>query len=350
MEKVTIHDVAEKLNITFSTVARALNDHPSISEKTKKNVREIADKLGYTQNKLASSLRSGRTNIIGIMVPTLDRTFFSSVIVGIEKIMNQNGYNILLYQSNENLEHEKAGIETFLQSRVDGIVASISQETFDPTHFESILKRDIPLIFFDRHIKELKTPSVTIDDYKGGFIATEHLIKQGYKDIVHITAEEPLNIFKERLRGYKDALIAYSIPINEELIIKGKFSLEFGQSVIRRLVHQHIKFDAVFALEDFTAMGVIQELKNRRFLIPSEVGVIGFANEAFGKLVSPQLSSIDQQSHLMGEEVARLFLRVLKEKEIFKKTNKIKNINEEIADIVFDPILLIRESSNRNGV
>lgn len=339
MKRTTIHDIARELNITFSTVARALRDHPAISEATKAAVRKTAEKLNYHQNKLASSLRSGNTHIIGVIVPSLDVSFFSSVVHGIEKVMNENGYSILLYQSNELLRQEKRGIDTFLQSRVDGIICSVSLETDRYEHYEEIKRRNIPLIFFDRDVAALETPAVTINDYKGGFIATEHLIQQGYERIVHITAAQGLPIFKERLRGYKDALKRYKIPVRRELILKGEFSLEFGRSCISMLREKNIPFDAVFALEDYTAMGVIQQLQEYKVKVPKETGVIGFANESFGALVSPGLSTIDQQTVKMGQEAARLFLKMIRHKQ---------EEEEMPADkLVLDPVLIIRGSSAR---
>ena len=338
MKRVTILDIAKELNITFSTVARALNDHPAISETTKKAVRETAERLNYRQNKVASSLRSGRTNIIGVIVPSLHVTFFSSVVHGIERVMNENGYTILLYQSNESKELQSKGIETFLSSSVDGIIASITLDTTDDTAYQEIKKRNIPLIFFDRELEGLKVSSVVIDDYKGGFIATEHLIKQGYKNILHITAEQDIRIFKERLRGYVDALKYYGIPVDEKLIVKGNFSLEFGKSVVRNMLEEGVVFDAVFALEDYTAMGAIQQLQEFKIQIPEEVGVIGFANEAFGSLVTPQLSTIAQQTVTMGEEAANLFLELNKKDKSKEYTPK---------KVVLEPGLIIRASSNR---
>ena len=337
MKKTTILDIAKELNITFSTVARALNDHPAISIATKKAVKETAIRLNYRQNKIASSLRSGKSNIIGVMVPNLHVSFFSSVVSGIESVMNANGYSILLYQSNESKKHEAKGLETFLQSRVDGIIASVTTETTDEV-YEEIKSRKLPLIFFDRELRQLNMPSVVIDDYKGGFIATEHLIKQGYKDILHITTHREIPIFQERLRGYIDALKHYNLPLNEELIIRGDFSLEFGKDAVRETRLKHIQYDAIFALEDYTAMGAMQGLKDLGLKVPDEIGVIGFANESFGSLVSPALSTIDQQTSKMGEETARLFL------------SQLRNESPSLAEkLVLDPILIVRESSNRIG-
>jgi LacI family transcriptional regulator len=336
LKKPTILDIAKELNITFSTVARALNDHPAISAATKKAVRETAERLNYRQNKLASSLRSGRTNIIGVMVPNLHVSFFSSVVSGIEQVMNANGYQILLYQSNESRKHEQQGIETFMRSRVDGIISSVTTET-DAGVYAEIKSRNIPLLFFDRDLPPLGVSSVVVDDYKGGFMATEHLIQQGYQNIMHITARQPISIFSERLRGYIDALKHYGLPVRDDLIVKGDFSLDYGRKVVADSRTRKLQYDAIFALEDYTAMGAMQALKEAEVSIPGEVGVIGFANESFGSLVTPALSTIDQQTPIMGEEAANLFLKQL------KKANE----SYQPEKIILSPLLVVRESSER---
>ncbi len=338
--KVTILDIAKELNLAFSTVARALNDHPNISNNTKDLVRKAAERLGYHKNEIASSLRSGRSNIIGVLVPSIDVTFFSSVVHGIESVMNKHGYSILLYQSQETVKQEDRGIETFIKSRVDGIIASISLETEQANSFRSIVEEQhMPLAFFDRVLPDLIVPSVTINDYKGGFIATEHLIQAGYKKIVHITEKRNLLIFSERKRGYMDALKTYGLPVDERLILSGPLSIEFGRQGVRDLTAKGIDFDAFFTLEDFTAMGVIQELKAMGRKIPEEVGVIGFANEAFCSLVTPTLSTIDQQTVKMGEEIALLFLKMNKNG---------KGISDEDKQIILEPILKVRQSTTRS--
>lgn len=337
MKKTTILDIARELNISFSTVSRALNDHKAISEPTKKAVREAADRMGYQPNKIASSLRSGKSKTVGVLVPRLDVSFFSSVVHGIEAVMNENGYSILLYQSQEQYNKEKQGIDTFLNSQVEGIIASISLETDTSDAYGAVIKHNMPLAFFDRVLPDLEVPSVTINDYQGGFIATEHLIKKGCKRIVHINQYRNVNIFNERLRGYLDALKHYGLPVDEDLIIKGDFSLDFGRQCVRELISRKIDFDAVFTLEDFTAMGVVQQLKEYSIRIPEDVAVVGFANEDFTSLVTPSISTVDQNSMGMGEEVARLFLKLLKKGDYYQyKPEK----------LVFEPTLLIRDSSS----
>lgn len=345
MKKVTIHDIANALNISFSTVARALNDHPAISAATKKRVRETARSMHYQPNKVASSLRSGKTHVIGVIVPSLEIGFFSSVVHGIDKVMSEHDYSILLYQSNESIRQEIKGIDTFLHSRVDGIFASISRETSHFEHYEEIKKRHIPLIFFDRIVESMHVPSVRIDDYKGGFMVTEHLINQGCRNIAHITARQELAIVTERLRGYKDALQKHGIPLREELIKRGPFSPQHGKNSIIDLLDNNIPFDGVFALEDFSALAAMQELKSRGIRVPEDVAVFGFANEPFGTLVSPSLSSVDQQTVLMGETAARLFLESL-EKE---KNHPVITKTDTSPLVLLDPILMPRASSIRVG-
>ncbi|MBE7178999.1 MAG: LacI family DNA-binding transcriptional regulator, partial [Mucilaginibacter polytrichastri] len=194
-QKITIHDIARELNVTVSTVSRALNNHPAISQATKAAVKETAARLNYRQNKLASSLRSGKSHIIGVIIPSAEISFFGSVVHGIEKVANANGYNVLLFQSNELYEYEERGIETLIRSQVDGIIASIAKETTHLDHYLEIKKNNIPLIFFDRANSEFGVPTVTVDDYRGAFIATEHLIGQGYKRIAHISGQQHIRIF-----------------------------------------------------------------------------------------------------------------------------------------------------------
>ncbi len=338
MKKVTILDIANELDVTFSTVARALNDHPAISEATKKTVRAKAEELGYRKNRIASSLRSGVTNTIGIMVPALDVTFFAAVVHGIEKTLNKKGYGILLTQSDEKQQREEKCLETLLNSRVDGIITSVAIDREDPSIFREIIKRKIPLAFFDRAIEELPVPSVTVDDYRGGYLATEHLIKMGYRKICHLTEARSLPIFSKRTAGYLDALNAYQLPIREELILRGERSLEFGENSVEYLLGAGIEFDAVFALEDYTAMGALKALGKHNKRIPEDYGVIGFANEAFGNLVTPSLSTIDQHSEEMGEKVANLFLELIKDGRFYEN---------EVRRLQLNPTLMSRESSRR---
>ena len=334
--KVTITDIAKELNITPATVSRALSNHPGISIKTKEAVQKTASRLNYKKNSIASSLQSGKTNVIGVIIPSAKINFFGSVVHGIESIANLNGYNVLIYQSNENMEHEAKGIETFLSARVDGILASIAKNTVDFSHFLDVKARNIPLVFFDRTNDDLGIPSVVIDDYKGAFLATEHLIKQGYKRIAHITASQYISIWNIRLKGYMAALAANNIPFDDSLIYVGNISIESGKEAVKYFFEKPNPPDAIFAVEDFTALGALKELKDRNIKIPDEVGLIGFANEHFGEHITPALSTIDQQTVLMGKESIKLLLELISGNE----KNKPKH-----SKIILEPIPIFRKSS-----
>lgn len=338
--KTTILDIAKELNITPATVSRALNNHPAISKETKKAVQRVAAKLNYSRNKIASSLRLGKTHVVGIIIPSADINFFGSVVHGIESLANQFNYSVLIYQSNELVEYEQKGIDAFIGARVDGILASISKATTDLSHYEAIRNRHIPLVFFDRALENMAFPSVVIDDFKGAFLATEHLIQQGYRRIAHVMGQQHLSIFKDRLKGYQAALKQYSLPVEDSLLYQGNISIESGREAVRYFLELPQPPDAVFAVEDFTALGVIKELKTKQVAIPQAFGVIGFANEAFGEHITPSLSTIDQQTVQMGREAFKLLYELMDQQE---RQQGVK------SKVVLEPAPIFRESSARRG-
>lgn len=335
-KKATIYDIAKELNITVSTVSRALNGFRSISEATRKAVLETAERLNYSPNKLASSLKSGRTNTIGVIVPSTEVHFFASVIHSIEHVLKNNGYNILLYQSNESLENEINGVKTLLEGQVDGIIASISLETNDVSHFQNMIKQNKPLVLFDRAHADLKAPSVTLDDFKAGYIATEHLIQKGYKKIGFITTNRQIQIFNDRFQGYRAALKDNNIVFVEDRVIFGGLSIKDGRYGAGRLLRLEDGLDAIIAGDDFTALGVIKKLKETNN-IPPEIGVIGFSNETFSAFITPSLSTIDQQSNKMGTETAHMFLKMINGEVTYNKTEH----------IILEPLLVERQSTDK---
>jgi len=335
-KKTTIYDIAKELNITVSTVSRALNGFSAISDATKKAVVETAERLNYSPNKLASSLKSGKTNTIGVIVPSTEVHFFASVIHSIEQVLKNNGYNILLYQSNESLENEINGVKTLLEAQVDGIIASISLETEDVSHFQAIINQNKPLVLFDRTHADLKAPSVTLDDFKAGYMATKHLIEKGYKKIGFVTTNHQIQIFNERFEGYKAALKDNNIDFVKERVILGGLSIKDGRYGAGKLLRLEDMPDAIIAGDDFTALGVIKKLKETNN-IPPEIGVIGFSNETFSAFITPSLSTIDQQSNKMGTESAHMFLKMINGKVTYNKTEH----------IVLEPLLVERQSTGK---
>lgn len=340
LEKVTITDIARELKITAATVSRALNNHPAISAETKLRVAEVAQRLNYKTNKIASSLRSGKSYAIGVLIPSAEIKFFGSVVHGIEQMANLHGYNVLIYQTNESRDYEIKGIETFLSARVDGMLVSIAKETTDYSHFIELKKRGVPIVFFDRAVDDLGISAVTINDYKGAFLATDHLIKQGYRRIAHIAGPQHIKLFNERLKGYMGALQANKMAVDQDLIYIGDVSIKAGKRAIAFFLEKENKPDAAFAVEDFTALGALKALKDKNIQSPEEFGLVGFANELFGEHITPSLSTIDQQTVLMGKESFKLLLKVMG-----------KGSQDTLPQkIILDPIPIFRESSLRRNV
>ncbi|RNI28289.1 LacI family transcriptional regulator [Rufibacter immobilis] len=334
--KVTIHHIAEKLNITASTVSRALNDNPRISEATKKAVIKAAKQLNYQPNNIAAALRNGKSHLIGIIIPTADRSFFASVVRGIEEIANRVNYKVIISQSYDNYEKEVQTVDALLSARVDGIIVSIGKNTENFDHFKRAQEKGIPLVLFDRTTDELEVSQVMIDDYLGAYKVVEHLIQQGCRRIAHFTSPKKVSIFKERLRGYMDALRDYEVPFYEELVVKSNLQLEDGRSSMEQLLELPQWPDAVFSASDYGAMGALQVLKERGIKAPQEVALAGFGNEPFTSFSDPALTTVDQFSLTMGRITAELFF------ESFKTEPDKKLVPQKT---VLKPELIIRGSS-----
>jgi LacI family transcriptional regulator len=341
MEKgrTTIHDIAKKLKITASTVSRALNNSPRISENTKKMVILMAKQLNYQPNHIASALRSGKSKLIGVVVPTANRNFFSSVVRGIEEIANNLDYKVIISQSYDGYQKEVDTVETLLNARVDGIIASISKNTENFDHFKKVTDKGIPLVFFDRITDELEVSHVVIDDYLGAYQVVDHLIKEGCTRIAHFTSTTKINIYKNRLRGYKDALRDHGIKFDAELIVESNMQLEDGRNSMENIIQKGITFDAVFSSSDYAAMGAMQVLKENGFKIPEQVMLAGFGNEPFTSFTDPPITTVDQKSISMGHVTAETFFSLLnngKKDDVPQKT-------------VLKPELIIRKSTQNNN-
>ena len=337
-QKTTIYDIAKKLNITAATVSRALNDNATISLKTKKLVLKTAASMNYKQNRLAQSLRSGKSNNVGVIVPRIDSNFYASVIRGIEDELNPKGYHVIICQTHEDPKRETENIHTLIDAQVDGILMAVtddSDETKDS--FRSVLKKNVPLIFFDRTINFDGVSTVTVDDFNGSYLTTKHLINQGCKNIAHLARNQSLDLFKNRFLGYKQALLDNGITFKEEYVIPIKSSLESGKEAIEILLQLNNPPDAIFSSSDFAALGVIQELKERNISIPNEFCVAGFSNEPFTKFMELSITSVDQSPQEMGKKVAQVFLEQINNTDTIKIDKK----------VVLTAELLIRKSSTR---
>ncbi|WP_433831814.1 LacI family DNA-binding transcriptional regulator [Flavobacterium anhuiense] len=339
-EKVTIYDIAEKLNITAATVSRALNNNPKIKEATRELVIKTAAAMNYKQNKLALALKSGRSNNIGVIVPRIDSNFFASVIRGIEEELYPHGYQVIICQTHESIKRENENLHTLVDAQVDGIMMSVTGISDEnDSAFRNVLEKNVPLIFFDRSKHIDGVSSVTINDFKGGYLATKHLIDEGCRHIAHLSGDQSLDIFKNRFLGYKQALLDNGLPFNEEYVIYVKSSVEAGKDAANTLLALETPPDAIFSSSDFAALGAIQELQNRNISIPNEFCVAGFSNEPFTKFMELSITSVDQSPLEMGKMSARVFL------EQVDKTDTIK-IEKKV---VLAPELHIRKSSTRTN-
>lgn len=307
-DKITIHDIAKILKIDSSTVSRALNNSPRVTEKTKNRILAKAQELGYQRNDLASNLRKNKTNTLGVIVPRISRHFFSSAIAGIEETAYKLGYNVIICQSLEQLEREQNNINTLLSNRVDGVLVSISMETENYEHFEGLRQRKIPFVFFDRHCNIPNTSSVLLDDFQAGFDATEHLVLKGCKIIAHFSGPMHLEIYKNRFEGYKAALLKHHLDFNEDLIFSSRLMEQDGIDNINRMLTLAYKVDGIFSANDVAAISAMQQLKKKGLRIPGDIAVVGFSNEAISAVIEPSLTTINQSGSEIGKRATELLI------------------------------------------
>ncbi len=336
--QATIKDIAQELNVSASTVSRALKDYPGISDETKRKVKEVAKKLNYRPNAIALSLRKSRSFTIGVIIPEVVHFFFSTVISGIEEVASSRGYNVILSQTNESFAREKSSIDTMLSNQIDGFLVSFSKGTTDFEHFTKLLDYGYPIVFFDRIPEIPNAISVMVDDYRGAYNATSHLISQGYTKIAHLAGPSNLSISKEREKGYRDALTNHGMKVHPELIIECAYGTnDEGFKVTEDLLKNgKIKPDALFANNDMAAVGAMLAFKSMGFKIPEEVGIVGFSNWQFCAIIEPSLSSVSQPGFKMGETATQMLLDMIEQK---------LDPASITAPIVLETELLVRKSS-----
>jgi LacI family transcriptional regulator len=311
---ITIKDIARELKISASTVSRALKNHPDISTETKKAVNELADKYNYQPNAVALSLKQRRTNTIGVVIPEIVHYFFSSVISGIEDVAYDQGFNVIICQSNEKYDREVVNVRTLLANRVDGILASITKETLNYDHFYKVQENDVPLVFYDRVIPNFQADQVIVDDLEAAYNATKHLIEGGRKKIAHFAGPQKLLIGQLRKEGYLKAMHEAGIEIMDNWIVEAD-NFEKGRTAIMGLLDEKIAFDGIFAVNDLTALGAMQTLQKSGIKIPDQVAVVGFSDGRLSGITDPALTSVDQHGYEMGTVAAELLLDRIKGKK-----------------------------------
>ncbi|MEM1135413.1 MAG: LacI family DNA-binding transcriptional regulator [Bacteroidota bacterium] len=308
---ITIKDIARKLGISTSTVSRAIRGVPEVSPITRKQVLELAKKWEYEPNQIAQSLVQKKTRMIGVVVPTLTDLFFSTVISGIEEMAVLSGYRVMVCNTGEDADKEIEAVNTLLNCRVDGILISLTKNTKSFAHIDRIKKRKVSLVLFDRVSEQVAATKVVVDDRMGAFTATKYLIESEHKNIAFIGGPENTNIFKQRKRGYLDALLEYGFEKNIALIASTDLSKGSGSIAIRKIAQNNPLPDAIFAASDFLAIEVIHELVKLGWQVPEQISVIGFGGTEISKLILPQLTTIEQPAFEMGKTAMRLALSQL---------------------------------------
>jgi LacI family transcriptional regulator len=340
MEKeVTIYDIARILEISPATVSRALNDHPAINSKTKILISEKANEMGYRSNTFASNLRRRSTNTLGIIVPRLNSHFMSAVLAGMEQEANESGYNLLISQSLESVKREIANAKTMFNSRVDGLLVSVAYDTDTFDHFENFIKKNIPVLFFDRIIDHPKCSGVAIDNVLAGFEATSHLIEQGCKNILHVTGNLKRNVYSGRLFGYQKAMSENNLASSDDLIFITDLSQEAGITVAQRIDEMKITPDGIFISNDICAVSCMKALTEKGYSIPNDIAVVGFNNDPVSQVIEPNLTTVYYPGHKMGAVAVRSIINHLKGTELIDISNTIMLQSE----------LIVRESSLRKN-
>ncbi|MCD6354635.1 MAG: LacI family DNA-binding transcriptional regulator, partial [Prolixibacteraceae bacterium] len=334
-----IHDIARKLHMAASTVSRALNDNPLISESTRKIVKKTAVEMGYRPNVMAANFRTKRTNTIGVIVPLIIRHFFSSVISGIEEIAYQQGFAVTISQSNDNFEKEYKIAQTLYSNRVDGLILSIGMETKTFDHLKLFSERKIPIVFFDRVVEEIEAHKIVVDDFGGGYRATQHLIEQGAKKIAHIGGPLNLKIYRNRQDGYCKALTDSGLKLDNSLILNNNLTRQDGSNATAQLMSAPVKPDAIFCANDTTALSAIIFLQKIGVKVPQDIAIVGFSNEPFSEVVTPSISTIKQPGFMMGKRAAELIIHQIHNK-------KMRPVYETIT---MPTELIIRNSSRKKS-
>lgn len=334
---VTIKDIAQQLQISVSTVSRALRGSPDINSETKKAVLDLAAELDYQPNSIALSLVKRRTNILGVIIPDIAVQFFASAISGIQEVASAAGFNVMICQSNESEQTEANNIQALLSSRVAGIIASVSGNTTNTSHFKILQKKGIPLILFDRVCDDIEASKVIVDDYQGAFAAVDHLVAVGCKRIAHLAGPEKLQITANRKNGYLDALRKNNIPIDESLIKHVDFDRQKSIDATNQWIQSGNRPDGLFAISDRVAIGGMLAIKAAGLRIPQDIAVVGFGNETTSSILDPALTTVMQYPVDMGRQAARLFLEQIEAEteEVIPKT------------ITLETKLLVNKSSDR---
>lgn len=322
MKPITIKDIAQELRISVSTVSRALQNHPDISERTKQLVHECAQRLNYKPNLMASNLRTCRNTTIGVVMPELNHHFFSSVLNGMEQTANEEGYHILICQTKEDVNKEIQAVHTLISSRVAGILVGVSKQTVELQHLKDVQDSGIPLVLYDRPCPSLKCDQVVSDDYKGAYNAVEYLIHTGCKRVMCFTSSMHLEVSRRRYQGWRDAMINYHMPILDEMVVECDTR---RQAIIDtpHILQSENRPDAVFCVNDDCAVGVLHAAQILGVKIPEELSICGFSDAPICRVKMPMLTTVQQHGFEIGKRAMTRLLKRLERAESIPQTEMV---------------------------
>ncbi|MFC6225916.1 LacI family DNA-binding transcriptional regulator [Hymenobacter artigasi] len=331
----TIKDVARALGISISTVSRAMRGFPEVNNETRQAVLRTAEELDYQPNQVALSLVTKHTHSIGVIVPNLDY-FFATAVRGIDELAIEAGYTVLTCQSNESYGREITNTQRLVNSRVDGLIVSISSATSSLDHFRRLLQREVPMVFFDRVNADLEANKVMLHNYDGAVQAVSHLIEQGCRRIAYLAGPASLSISNQRKEGYLGTLRQHGLPVSDDFIVHCEFDREHAYRATLRLLDGAERPDAIFTVSDRIAIGALLALRERGVRVPDDIALVGFNDEPVASLLTPSLSSVAQPAFEMGRIAAQLFVEQMNSDEI-----------RPYQTVVLKPTLMVRESSLR---
>ncbi len=344
--KITLKQIARELDVSISTVSKALRNSPEISEDTKQKVQAFAKLYNYRPNNIALSLKNRKTNTIGIIIPEIVHHFFSKVIRGVELVANKRGYNVIIGLSNESFSKEVINMEMLANGSIDGFILSISKETLqqqDYHHFIETMSQGMPIVMFDRVVSDIKCDKVIVDDFKGAKNAVEKLIKNNCKSVALITTKDYVSVGKLRTQGYLEALQDHKITPQAELILKIDDTMDYEvhldklEAEIEQLFKSNQSIDGIFAVNELYALSAMKVASKLGLRIPDDIQVIGFTDGVLSKHSTPSLTTVSQHAQHMGERAADLLIDKL-EKEF-------ETEEEEFQTVVIATELVEREST-----
>lgn len=314
--KATLKQIAKELNVSVSTVSKALNDSPEISEQTKIKIKEYAKLKNYKPNVIGLNLKNRKTKTIGVIIPNILNSFFAKVFSGIEKVADKKGYNVITCISNESLEKEIHTLEMLSNGTIDGFILSVSEEAQklqEYNHFKEIINDGTPIVMFDRIAEGVECDKVVVDDFDSALNSTQHLINLGCKNIALISSVDNLSVGKLRADGYLKALNDNNIPVNENIILRTDSEEDMKSKIDAIFDH---KIDAIFALDENDSVAALRVSLKKGYKVPEDISIIGFADGILAsRRLSPSLTTISQHGIEIGEVAAKRLISRLEEKE-----------------------------------